>query len=319
MKSEKRLDGRLIRFVRYIRLATILAFLPGYLVMAWPEERWYLPLLALGMLVLGEWWERKTPFLFSPLLFLVFEIFLVACSGWGRSPFLFLFALAPGTYLLEGKLSGALWICCWNTIFFAILGGWALWQGDTFVMSYILGLVGTAWLLFFFLKEGQNTVTRRLLNLEKLADRDPLTGLGNRRALQRVVSTLIGQGTPFVLSIVDLDCFKECNDRYGHEKGDEVLQRFGTMLRFSVRQSDLVFRYGGDEFIVIFLGATPETVEEVLRRIEEKLKESSLKVGMSWGMASFPEEAKDRTQVFRLADERLYALKRERKSTRSGR
>lgn len=305
--------------IRYSYLLLILVFLPGYLLVSHSERWWYLPFLAFGMLVLGKWVEGKVRFSLSPVLWMFLAVSLVGLSGWYTSPFLFLLVLAPGMYLLEGKLRGAFWICCADTVFLAVLGGWALGRGSAFWGYYILGLVVNTWLLFFLLREGQGSVARRLLYLEKLVDRDPLTGLGNRRALQRVVSTLVGQGTPFVLSIVDLDCFKECNDRYGHEKGDEVLQRFGTMLRFSVRQSDLVFRYGGDEFIVIFLGATPETVEEVLRRIEEKLEESSLKVGMSWGMASFPEEAKDRTQVFRLADERLYALKRERKSTRSGR
>ncbi|MGB9553996.1 MAG: hypothetical protein ACPL7L_06435, partial [bacterium] len=182
MANSGRPVGRFGQFGRYIRFVAALAFLPGYFTMAWAEKWWYLPIIALGALVLGEWWERRTHFLLSPVFLLAFGVSLVALSGWEKSPFLFLFVLAPGTYLLEGELSGALFVCLGNTVFLAMLWGWALWRSDIFALSYILGLGGVMWLLFFFLKEGQNIIARRLLNLEKLVDRDPLTGLGNRRA-----------------------------------------------------------------------------------------------------------------------------------------
>ncbi|MEN3185264.1 MAG: GGDEF domain-containing protein [Atribacterota bacterium] len=300
---------------RYSFLLVILVFLPGYLLVS-KLERWYLTFFAFGALVVGTWIEGKIGFSLSSLVWMFLLVAFIGGSGWYESPFLFLLLLSPAMSLLGEKFREAFWMCGASTIFLAILGVWALWRENVFWGWYILGLVASTWFFFLLFRERQGSMVRRLLHLEKLADRDPLTGLGNRRALQRVVSTLVGEGTPFVLSIVDLDCFKECNDFYGHEKGDEVLQQFGTILRFSVRQSDFVFRYGGDEFIILFLGVAPEAVAEVLQRIEKRLEESFPKVGMSWGIASFPEEARDRTQIFRLADERLYALKRERKEAR---
>jgi len=300
-------------FLRFIRLTLFASFLPSYFLIA-RTEWWYVPLLTLGALALLEVLGReKIPFPLSPFPALFGEFFLIATSGWEKSPLLLFVVFVPVTYFLEEQFQPGLLLCLANTFVLSFLGGKALRAGNVFALSYLLGLGVVMWSIFVAIKMERNTIIRRLVNLEKLADRDPLTGLGNRRALQRVMVTLIEQKTPFVLAIIDLDCFKECNDRYGHQAGDEVLQRFGQHLRVLSRKTDFVFRYGGDEFIVIFPETGPGEAEAVLKRMEEKLRETFTELGMSWGMASFPKEEREKSRLLHLADERLYKAKRARK------
>ncbi|MGQ9747727.1 MAG: GGDEF domain-containing protein, partial [Candidatus Caldatribacteriaceae bacterium] len=157
-------------------------------------------------------------------------------------------------------------------------------------------------------------LVKRTVSLEKVAHRDPLTGLGNRRAFQRSASILLRQEIPFVLAIIDLDGFKECNDTYGHQRGDEVLREFALLLRSMVRGTDFVFRCGGDEFVVLLQMTTPKEVGEVLKRVEDRLENTSLGIGMSWGTAAFPTESKCLQELFQIADQRLYASKKCRKA-----
>ena len=87
------------------------------------------------------------------------------------------------------------------------------------------------------------------------AQTDPLTGLGNRRALDHVLSTHCGilkrYGTPFSLAVVDIDHFKELNDQYGHQHGDQMLCDLAELLKGTLRTVDIAARYGGDEFVVV--------------------------------------------------------------------
>src|SRR5919206_2490615 len=85
----------------------------------------------------------------------------------------------------------------------------------------------------------------------RLAERDPLTGLANRRAFDRAMGDMQAAAAPGALVLLDLDNFKQVNDRLGHARGDEVLRDVARELRARVRASDLVARLGGDEFAVV--------------------------------------------------------------------
>lgn len=87
---------------------------------------------------------------------------------------------------------------------------------------------------------------------EEQALTDTLTGLANRRAMDQAIDRLIGSGTPFGLAHVDLDYFKQVNDRLGHAAGDHVLQHVARILKDETRNGDVVARVGGDEFVLIF-------------------------------------------------------------------
>lgn len=163
---------------------------------------------------------------------------------------------------------------------------------------------------------------KRKEELKELAIRDPLTGLYNRRYLQEAVARELERarryGHHLALIMIDLDQFREVNNRYGHAKGDEVLRELAELFVKNVRTSDLVFRYGGDEFLILM----PETDSEALKAVE-RLKRAvkewnersglELRVDLSIGMASWaPGEAQGVVEVLAELDRLLYREKRGR-------
>jgi diguanylate cyclase (GGDEF)-like protein len=153
---------------------------------------------------------------------------------------------------------------------------------------------------------------RRHEALRREAITDPLTGVGNRTALQR---RLDGAPGPITVALLDLDDFKPVNDRYGHTAGDQVLRIVGARLQGSVRQLDLVVRYGGDEFAVVFgdgtrAGGVGRAVGRITEAVETPIRLSSgatISVGVSVGVATGAP-----TEVVRLADAALYRAKKAR-------
>lgn len=155
--------------------------------------------------------------------------------------------------------------------------------------------------------------------MSHLAQTDVLTGLANRMVFQENLDLLLNSeegGDPFGLVMVDLDQFKEINDRFGHTAGDEVLQEFAARLRQTVRDSDVVARLGGDEFAILLIGAPREVAEEVVGRLIDRLTFQTdiggemVTVGASAGWAHSDDGAQ---KIFQNADRRMYSDKRKRK------
>ncbi|MFC0082676.1 GGDEF domain-containing protein, partial [Aciditerrimonas ferrireducens] len=149
-----------------------------------------------------------------------------------------------------------------------------------------------------------------LAPIEALADEDPLTGVGNRRAFERAVAVAVADAArtsrTLGLLLVDLDGLKVVNDRLGHAAGDEALRRLAKALRAASRAGDAVFRVGGDEFAVLLDGAGPRAAEAVAARAQDLGAPA-----FSWGAArSEPDgtvAGPDGTrQVFEAADQDLY-------------
>ncbi len=108
---------------------------------------------------------------------------------------------------------------------------------------------------------------------QEQATTDPLTGLFNRRAIETRLSRLNANKIPYALAMADLDHFKLLNDSHGHEAGDRALSYFSDALREACRADDVVGRWGGEEFVAVFVGTTLEEARDILERLREQLAE----------------------------------------------
>ncbi|HAX75015.1 MAG TPA: transcriptional regulator [Cyanobacteria bacterium UBA11372] len=174
---------------------------------------------------------------------------------------------------------------------------------------------------------GPELVTRIINRLERikllrsLAETDPLTRVANRykstTELNRFLSLAKRYNQPLSLAIVDLDRFKQVNDRYGHDVGDAVLRQIGQILLRSFRSEDVVARWGGEEFIVGMYGMTKSDGIERLRELLEIVREQKFaapgkiefQVTMSGGIAEYPDDGIDLQSLYRAADAALYQAK----------
>jgi len=158
-------------------------------------------------------------------------------------------------------------------------------------------------------------------SLKDLSIRDALTGLFNRRHLQETLTLEIPRAlrtsTPLSLIILDLDNFKKFNDNFGHDAGDAVLRALGSTITRNLRQGDVAFRYGGEEFMIVLpqTGQAPATaVAERVRTAVESLRLSydgkSLNgFSASLGVGTFPDCAATAEALILAADRALYASK----------
>jgi diguanylate cyclase (GGDEF)-like protein len=161
---------------------------------------------------------------------------------------------------------------------------------------------------------------RMLMYLYRQATRDPLTGLNNRRLLmdrlaeeeQRAKRT----GQPLCLMMMDLDKFKRVNDTYGHHAGDKVLQRFAKIARAAIRATDVIGRYGGEEFVVVLPNTSAEKGLEVAERLRKQVEEDVILLGdgqeisatVSIGFAEMT-ASEDSAVMIERADVAMYSAK----------
>lgn len=175
--------------------------------------------------------------------------------------------------------------------------------------------------LFQELTETKKLLEQKVSLLRTLSDTDQLTGLPNRAALakhldQKIID-LKKDDMAFALAFVDLDGFKEVNDRYGHHMGDKILQLVAKRLASNLRSDDLIARFGGDEFVIFLNGRfSPCLVEESLSRLINKLSEPFdidsvlLQLSASIGVTLYPQsKAVEPDQLIRQADQAMYQAK----------
>ena len=161
---------------------------------------------------------------------------------------------------------------------------------------------------------------RLLLALRGQANTDARTGLTNNRAFDESVQRRLngrGGNDRAAILMLDLDHFKEFNDRFGHPAGDEALRVFAHVLASSIREPDLAARYGGEEFAVYLAGAGAAEAAEVAERIRERTESTIIPLGpgqtgrltVSIGVAVTPDDGTERALLMKAADDALYRAK----------
>jgi diguanylate cyclase (GGDEF)-like protein len=165
----------------------------------------------------------------------------------------------------------------------------------------------------------QNANVHSYISLQAFTD--PLTALPNRRSFDWEANKILEQSTryehPFTVAMLDLNGFKRINDSYGHAIGDDCLRIITHCMKSSIRKTDFIARYGGDEFIILF----PETGGNLAAQVAEKLRkrvahcqipinpEKIESLTISYGLATFPDDGIEIKNLIELADHRLYLVK----------
>lgn len=166
------------------------------------------------------------------------------------------------------------------------------------------------------LKEREENLKMEKKRAERLAQLDVLTNLPNRRFLEEWVGEAVREKEKFTLVFIDLDGFKKVNDLLGHTEGDILLEKIASWFEHKIRKEDVVVRYGGDEFCFLFPGLGRKETEEIMRRILVNFEEESFVEGLvlrfSYGIAVYPEEAKNMDELLAHSDGEMYAQKRKK-------
>jgi diguanylate cyclase (GGDEF)-like protein len=192
-----------------------------------------------------------------------------------------------------------------------------------FTAIFLVAAIGMQLMTFEDMTFELRTTNRQLeaaqSNLRELAITDALTRCRNRRFFDEIIGRELKRharySIPLSLIFIDIDRFKMINDELGHETGDHVLQHVASFLVTRVREADFVFRWGGDEFLILLSCREPEA-DARGAMLQQEFADSDYVttlppgVGLSVGCAEVPVDTKDVMEYVRIADERMYADKR---------
>lgn len=150
-----------------------------------------------------------------------------------------------------------------------------------------------------------------------LSEKDELTGIYNRRFVEAIFPKILAQverkKEQLSISIIDCNDFKSINDTYGHKMGDQILITLSHILSNEIRKSDIVARWGGDEFIIISPYSNQEGVKTISNRIEKALfrvsKDVQTDISVSIGTATYPHDGESLDDLIKKADQRMYKVK----------
>jgi diguanylate cyclase (GGDEF)-like protein len=158
-------------------------------------------------------------------------------------------------------------------------------------------------------------------SLESLSIRDPLTGLYNRRFMEeeadRSISRMTRLQKPLAVAFLDIDHFKDYNDKFGHDAGDVVMQAIAKLMERFRHGSDVACRYGGEEFVVVMPETGPDRAKRKMERFRNSVRQLSLKlngqtlpsVDISVGLSIFPDHGRTTAELLKQADNALYHAK----------
>lgn len=254
---------------------------------------------------------------------------LVRRAGLLESLHLVLQSSATLGFLVSLLMAMQLYLCL-NLLVYSIpqdtaaLKWWSIKSCVFVLVGQVVSLLLTVRLGRLALYRSENQRTRQILaeerlrqqELQTIADTDPLTGCKNRAQAEKRLSAALAGGGPFCLCFVDLNGLKHVNDSFGHEMGDEYLLGVAGALQRICGRGDALFRYGGDEFLVLLDGASmaqaAERLEQAQGFLAQMQRERALPfpVTVSYGVAQ-QQEGADMAALIAVADARMYRMKRQ--------
>jgi diguanylate cyclase (GGDEF)-like protein len=304
-KQEKRIfRNRLIQFAFFI----LLKLLGVYTLPAWA----FALLIGYGIFIttVNAWGIRAT---WQPLPTLnlfgdqLLTIFLLSLSSAGNSPFAFLVYLHTlNAIVFTGQRTIIIvfsLLQVFNLTLATLLSQLTMTPGSWH--SLLFHMIGLFIINLFGIRPAED--------LHQDAQTDPLTGALNRRSGFAKLEQWLENERPFSLLVIDMKRFKNINDTYGHNVGDEVLQMISKTLQGSVRDDDLVIRHGGDEFLIATNGPVAPILERLRKALAQSVRTSVglLEIAIDLGAAQYPEDAKDLENLIAVADEKMYRAKLE--------
>ncbi len=184
-------------------------------------------------------------------------------------------------------------------------------------LAYPLGMLVSSVGLFLWGNEQRRTHQR----LQGLTQTDALTGLGNRASFNAQLGALAAQDNKRTMLFLDIDNFKNVNDTYGHATGDQVIKQLAKIMQASIREQDLAFRFGGEEFAVLIEKTTPRAVGQIAQRILNGFSEHTFELDAQHGFSctvsigiAYADEVIAPEDWLEAADQALYSAKHQGKN-----
>jgi diguanylate cyclase (GGDEF)-like protein len=289
----------------FLFAAFILAF--HYINFYTPETRVKLTIEALVMTAFITWVLLFTGRLESPLLNLYLLVVITSALALGKNTTLVLMVIIAAAHIWLGFQGSAQRLFPYS---FAARVGTQL--APLVLVAYITTMLSA-------------DIRRALVQIRSLSETDDLTGVLNRRAVTAVAQRLVKQASRysrcFSVLMIDSDSLKAVNDTHGHEAGNQLLQSTVRCVRDELRESDVIARYGGDEFLVLLpetpCGAAAGVATRVRHRIEAtplNLGATTVPITVSIGVACYPDHGRNFESVLKAADDAMYVSKKEGKN-----
>jgi diguanylate cyclase (GGDEF)-like protein len=265
------------------------------------ETYWKLAIESGMMIVFITWVLIYTGRLTSPLVNLYLLVVITSSLTLGRTATIVAMAVIGGCYVWLGYPAK------YDSPFPSV--------GAEFVAQFV------PMLLVAYITTMLSADTRRAMaHVKTLSETDELTGTLNRRAFLSIAARThsLAQrfGRKYGVIMIDSDSLKTINDEYGHEAGDDLLRTMVQKIQDELRQSDLVSRYGGDEFVVLLPDTDSDGAKLTAERIRERIASTPLHIGsqrisisVSMGVATYPDNGTDFDRVFEASDTAMYSSK----------
>ncbi len=286
-----------------------------------------LALVALGNLVLYR--TRRNYDLASTVILALMVIilsFLVVTGGYRGTGILWMYTFPPLSLFLKGFVSAMLWNALLVGMLLSLVlldqaGALDIHYDFIYIRQSLGAYFGVLLLSSFY----SFMVTRLFRMLRDRAVKDHLTGVYNRlfmfESLERIVEMVKRtEGRTYCLVYIDLDNFKSVNDRFGHLEGDRVLRKVAELLRSSFRKGDMVGRVGGDEFLILVYDCGRVKLGKRLELLVAKVEDLFQKhrISFSYGIVEIPTDGVEVSRLLKLADRRMYEMKRLKGNQRRG-